>query len=48
MLIAQGVWDCKEMKNIEELDPAPFLKILNQIGLPTGIIKDGEDQPLSL
>ncbi|MGD9825383.1 saccharopine dehydrogenase family protein [Desulfobacter sp.] len=48
MLIATGEWDCKEMKNVEELDPAPFLKILNQIGLPTRIIKDGEDQPLSL
>nr|WP_320013836.1 saccharopine dehydrogenase family protein [uncultured Desulfobacter sp.] len=48
MLIAGGEWDCKEMKNIEELDPAPFVKILNQIGLPTRMIKDGEDQPLSL
>ncbi len=24
ILIAQGVWDYREMKNIEELDPAPF------------------------
>jgi len=48
MLIATGEWDCKEMKNVEELDPAPFLKILNKIGLPTRMIKGGEDQPLSL
>ncbi len=48
MLIADGTWDCKEMKNVEELDPAPFLKILNRIGLPTRIKIGSEDRKLEL
>lgn len=35
MLVAQGVWNPKTMVNVEELDPEPFLKILDKIGLPT-------------
>jgi saccharopine dehydrogenase-like NADP-dependent oxidoreductase len=35
MLIAQGVWDCHEMKNVEELDPDPFIDLLGEIGLPS-------------
>jgi saccharopine dehydrogenase-like NADP-dependent oxidoreductase len=35
MLVAQGVWDPQTMVNVEELDPHPFLKILDRIGLPT-------------
>ncbi len=37
MLIADGTWDVGTMKNVEELDPKPFLAILNRIGLPTEI-----------
>jgi saccharopine dehydrogenase-like NADP-dependent oxidoreductase len=37
MLIADGRWDAKTMVNVEELDPDPFIDILNKIGLPTDI-----------
>ncbi|MDG4555433.1 MAG: saccharopine dehydrogenase family protein [Candidatus Competibacter sp.] len=37
MLVAQGVWDPKTMVNVEELDPEPFIAILDRIGLPTEI-----------
>ncbi len=37
MLVAQGVWDPKTMVNVEELDPEPFLALLDKIGLPTEI-----------
>jgi len=37
MLIAQGAWDAKTMVNVEELDPDPFLSLLNTMGLPTEI-----------
>jgi saccharopine dehydrogenase-like NADP-dependent oxidoreductase len=37
MLIANGTWDAKTMVNVEELDPDPFIEILNRIGLPTEI-----------
>ena len=43
MLVAQGVWDANTMVNVEELDPEPFIAILDKIGLPTDIkeIKPG-------
>ena len=37
MLVANGIWDAKKMVNVEELDPEPFLEILDRIGLPTEI-----------
>ena len=37
MLIAQGVWDTRTMVNVEDLDPAPFLHLLDRIGLPTRV-----------
>jgi saccharopine dehydrogenase-like NADP-dependent oxidoreductase len=37
MLIADGTWDVHRMVNVEDLDPRPFLAILNRIGLPTMI-----------
>ena len=37
MLVASGVWDVKKMVNVEELDPEPFIKILDRIGLPTEV-----------
>ncbi len=41
MLIAQGVWDVATMVNVEELDPDPFINLLNKIGLPTIIQEVG-------
>ncbi|AJY45159.1 saccharopine dehydrogenase family protein [Martelella endophytica] len=43
MLVASGEWDAKTMVNVEELNPKPFLHILNHIGLPTRVKdKDGD------
>jgi saccharopine dehydrogenase-like NADP-dependent oxidoreductase len=39
MLVAKGVWDVKKMVNVEELDPDPFIELLNNIGLPTEVKK---------
>lgn len=39
MLVAQGIWNPQTMVNVEELDPDPFLAILDRIGLPT-VIED--------
>lgn len=39
MLVAKGVWDVKTMVNVEELDPDPFIDLLNGMGLPTEEIK---------
>jgi saccharopine dehydrogenase-like NADP-dependent oxidoreductase len=35
ILVAQGIWNPKTMVNVEELDPDPFLSLLDKIGLPT-------------
>jgi saccharopine dehydrogenase-like NADP-dependent oxidoreductase len=35
ILIAKGVWDVKDMVNVEELDPDPFIELLGPMGLPT-------------
>lgn len=35
LLVADGRWDVQEMKNVEELDPDPFLELLDKIGLST-------------
>ena len=37
ILVAKNVWDAKTMVNVEELDPDPFIELLNKIGLPTKI-----------
>jgi saccharopine dehydrogenase-like NADP-dependent oxidoreductase len=37
ILVATGAWDVKRMVNVEELDPEPFIKILDRIGLPTEV-----------
>jgi saccharopine dehydrogenase-like NADP-dependent oxidoreductase len=37
MLVAQGVWDAGKMVNVEELDPEPFISLLDRIGLPTEV-----------
>jgi saccharopine dehydrogenase-like NADP-dependent oxidoreductase len=40
ILIANGVWDIKTMVNVEELDPDPFIELLDRMGLPTIIEKN--------
>jgi saccharopine dehydrogenase-like NADP-dependent oxidoreductase len=37
LLVAEGAWDVKTMKNVEELDPRPFLELLDRMGLPTRV-----------
>ncbi|MBS1303244.1 saccharopine dehydrogenase family protein [Loktanella sp. SALINAS62] len=46
MLIATGEWDAREMRNVEEMDPKPFLKVLGEIGLGTWVRRDGHDERL--
>jgi saccharopine dehydrogenase-like NADP-dependent oxidoreductase len=49
ILVAKGIWNPQRMVNVEELDPDPFIKILDRIGLktkvkdkrPTKPVKDG-------
>ena len=33
MLIADGAWDVRRMVNVEELDPKPFIELMNRMGL---------------
>lgn len=47
MLIADGTWDVRRMVNVEELDPRPFLAILNRIGLQTFIRDSQGERPLT-
>jgi len=47
MLVARGVWDPKTMVNVEELDPEPFIAILDKIGLPTEVKEIEPDGPVS-
>lgn len=35
LLVADGTWDTGTMVNVEELDPEPFIDLLDRIGLPT-------------
>jgi len=44
MLVATGAWDVRMMKNVEELDPMPFFVVLDQLGLETRLIFNGEDR----
>lgn len=48
LLIADGTWDVGQMVNVEDLDPAPFIRLLNQIGLPTRIKDEMGDRPLTI
>ncbi|WP_297322489.1 saccharopine dehydrogenase family protein [uncultured Bartonella sp.] len=47
ILVALGQWDVKTMVNVEELPPEPFLKWLDEMGLPTHIREGNEDKKLS-
>jgi saccharopine dehydrogenase-like NADP-dependent oxidoreductase len=44
ILIAKGAWDVKTMVNVEELDPDPFIGLLDKMGLPTVV----QEHPLPL
>lgn len=46
ILVAQGIWDVKKMVNVEELDPKPFLNLLNTMGLPNRIKDQNGDREL--
>ena len=46
ILIATKIWRVGKMVNVEELDPLPFLKLLDQMGLPTYVREQGHDQRL--
>ncbi|HWR41956.1 saccharopine dehydrogenase family protein [Sporomusa sp.] len=39
ILVARGDWDVKHMVNVEELDPKPFIDLLDKMGLPTEVIE---------
>lgn len=39
ILVARGDWDVKHMVNVEELDPKPFIDLLDTMGLPTEVIE---------
>lgn len=45
LLIADGTWDVGTMANVEDLDPRPFLRLLNVMGLPTRIKDASGDRP---
>lgn len=39
LLVASGEWDVKRMVNVEELNPTPFIELLNKMGLPTEVLE---------
>ncbi len=47
MLVATGEWDVKQMANVEELPPKPFINLLNKIGLPTRIQDEDGDRAVA-
>ncbi len=47
LLIARGDWDTGRMANVEDLDPRPFLQLLNGMGLPSRIRDTAGDRPLT-
>ena len=44
-LIADETWDVRTMAHVEDLDPAPFLTLMDQMGLPTRIRDEQGDRP---
>lgn len=47
LLIADGTWDVGTMANVEELDPKPFINLLNTMGLPSRIRDEDGDRLLA-
>jgi saccharopine dehydrogenase-like NADP-dependent oxidoreductase len=48
ILLAQGIWNPKGMVNVEELDPKPFIDLLNTIGIKTEIKDITIKRPLTI
>ncbi len=46
ILIATGAWDVGRMANVEDLDPRPFISLLNRMGLPTRVRDAAGDRPV--
>ena len=46
LLIADGTWDAGRIVNVEDLDPRPFLALLNRMGLPSRVQDRQGDRPL--
>jgi len=46
ILIANGTWDVGQMVNVEELDPAPFIALMNRMGLVSRIRTASGDELL--
>ncbi|GAB4389252.1 saccharopine dehydrogenase family protein [Albidovulum sp.] len=46
ILVANGSWDVGRMVNVEDLDPKPFISLLNRIGLPTRVKDEQGDRPV--
>jgi saccharopine dehydrogenase-like NADP-dependent oxidoreductase len=47
VLVAQGTWDAGRMVNVEELDPEPFVALLDATGLPTEYLEIEPDSDRS-
>ena len=47
LLVAEGVWDVGGMVNVEELDPKPFMNLLNVMGLPNRVKDAAGDRDLA-
>lgn len=47
ILIAQGIWDVGKMVNVEELNPKPFINLLNTMGLTSRIVDKAGDRLLT-
>ena len=47
LLIAEGVWDVGTMVNVEELDPRPFVNLMNGMGLESRILDAQGDRRLA-
>ena len=45
ILVAKGIWAPRTMVNAEDLDPDPFIKVLNRIGLKTKVIDKWPKKP---
>jgi saccharopine dehydrogenase-like NADP-dependent oxidoreductase len=46
ILIAKGDWDVRKMANVEDLNPRPFISLLNRTGLPTRAKDAAGDRPV--
>lgn len=47
LLVADGTWDVGTMVNVEELDPKPFMNLLNVMGLPNRVKDAAGDRALA-